>query len=254
MIDRLHREVERHELYDRSQSAHRRAGAHSGKSVLGNGCVDNATGSEFFEQSLGHLVRALILGNFLAHHEDPVVAPHFLGHGVSQGFAHGDGGGRRAFWRCGIGSGLRLVVLRDGRLIRLIASDVFAFAWFVSNRCFWAFSLHEFVCLDLGLLCRRLWRRTTRVLVFTSHNGDHGADLDAFGAFGNHDLANGPFIDRFEFHRRLIGFDLGQDVAGLDRVAFLDQPLGELAFFHCRRKRGHLDFDCHQYGSTNTSV
>ena len=34
-------------------------------------------------------------------------------------------------------------------------------------------------------------------------------------------------------------------IAGLDRVAFLDQPLGEVALFHGRRQGGHRDIDRH---------
>ena len=39
--------------------------------------------------------------------------------------------------------------------------------------------------------------------------------------------------------------DLGQHVAGFDRIAFFLQPLGEVALFHRGRKRGHQDFDGH---------
>ena len=39
--------------------------------------------------------------------------------------------------------------------------------------------------------------------------------------------------------------DLGVDVAGFDLVAFLLQPLGEVALLHRRRKSGHQDVDGH---------
>ena len=74
---------------------------------------------------------------------------------------------------------------------------------------------------------------------------DDRADLHAFGAFGHGDRGDHAFVDRFEFHRRLVGLDLGHDVAGRHRVAHLDQPFGQRAFFHGRRKRGHLDVDRH---------
>ena len=39
-------------------------------------------------------------------------------------------------------------------------------------------------------------------------------------------------VDRLELHRRLVGLDLGEDVAGGDAVAFLDQPFGQRALLH----------------------
>ena len=71
---------------------------------------------------------------------------------------------------------------------------------------------------------------------------DHGADLHPFGTFGNGNRSDDAFIDGFKFHRRLVGFDLGKDVAGGDAVAHLYQPFGKSAFLHRRGKRGHLDF------------
>ena len=40
---------------------------------------------EFVEQALRDLVGALVLGDFLAHHEDSVVAAHFLGQRADMG-------------------------------------------------------------------------------------------------------------------------------------------------------------------------
>ena len=42
-------------------------------------------------------------------------------------------------------------------------------------------------------------------------------------------------------HRRLVGLNLGDDVAGLDPLALSHKPLGELALLHSRRQRGHQD-------------
>jgi hypothetical protein len=50
---------------------------------------------------------------------------------------------------------------------------------------------------------------------FFQQHGDHLVDLDAFGAFLNDDLADRAFIDGFDFHGRLVGLDLGDDVAEL---------------------------------------
>ena len=94
MVDRLQREVERHELDDRLQPAHRRAGAEPGEAVFGNRRVDDACWAEFLEQPLRDLVRPLILGDLLAHDEDGGVDAHLLGHRVAQRFADGLAVGR----------------------------------------------------------------------------------------------------------------------------------------------------------------
>jgi hypothetical protein len=63
------------------------------------------------------------------------------------------------------------------------------------------------------------------VLAFLGQRRDHRADLHAFGAFGHGDLGDHAFVDRLELHRRLVGLDLGHDVARAHLVADLDQPL-----------------------------
>ena len=109
MVDRLHREVEGHELDDRLQTAHRRARAQTGETIFGDRRVDDALRAEFLKQTLRDLVRALIFGDFLAHHEDAVVFAHFLGHRIAQGFADGEFHHRGAFRdrgvRCALGGG-----------------------------------------------------------------------------------------------------------------------------------------------------
>jgi hypothetical protein len=52
MVDRLHGEVEGHELHDRLQTAKGRADAEAGKTVLGDRRVDDALSAEFVEQPL----------------------------------------------------------------------------------------------------------------------------------------------------------------------------------------------------------
>ena len=78
-----------------------------------------------------------------------------------------------------------------------------------------------------------------------TRSGDRRVDLDVLGAFRDQDLAQRALVHRLEFHRRLVGLDLGDDVAGLDRVTFLLQPFGELALFHGGRKRRHQNVDRH---------
>ncbi|KIU01394.1 hypothetical protein QU38_01860, partial [Staphylococcus aureus] len=88
VVDRLHREVEGHELDDRLEAAHRRPRTQAGKAIFGDRRVDHALGTELLEQALRDLVGALILGDFLAHHEDARILAHLLGHRVAQRLAN----------------------------------------------------------------------------------------------------------------------------------------------------------------------
>ena len=67
MVDRLHGEIKGHELDNRLQPGEGGANPNTGKTVLGNRCIDNPALTEFVQQSLTHLVGALILADFLAH-------------------------------------------------------------------------------------------------------------------------------------------------------------------------------------------
>ena len=114
------------------------------------------------------------------------------------------------------------------------------------------------VCVGLGLRgaafggARRsrvgLRRRSGDVDAFAlaGEDRDRRADLHPVGAFGDQDLGDLALVDRLELHRRLVGLDLGEDVARLHLVALLDQPFGERALLHRRGKRGHLEFDGHR--------
>jgi hypothetical protein len=84
-----------------------------------------------------------------------------------------------------------------------------------------------------------------RVLAFFQQGSRWGVDLHALGALGDQDLAHYAFVHRLEFHRGLVGLDLGEDIAGRDRVALLHQPFRERAFLHRGGQRGHQNFGCH---------
>ena len=87
----MHGEVERHELDDRPQARHGRADAEAREPLLGDGRIDYAPAAELLQQTLRDLVGALIFGDFLAHHEDPWVATHLLGHCIAECIADGCG-------------------------------------------------------------------------------------------------------------------------------------------------------------------
>ena len=83
------------------------------------------------------------------------------------------------------------------------------------------------------------------VLALLEQQGDRLVDLHALGAAGDQDLAERALVDRLDLHGRLVGLDLGDDVAGLDRVALVLEPLGEVALGHGRRQGRHQDLDRH---------
>jgi len=85
------------------------------------------------------------------------------------------------------------------------------------------------------LLRWRCGRRLVEIggaLAVRENGSDRRVDGNVGRALGDQDLAERAFIGRLDFHRRLVGFDLGDDIAGLDGLAFLFQPLGKVALFH----------------------
>ena len=83
------------------------------------------------------------------------------------------------------------------------------------------------------------------VLTFLEQNGDGRIDGDLLRALGDQNLAQHAFVDGFDLHRRLVGLDLGDDVARGDAVALVLQPAGEVSLGHRRRQRGHQYGDRH---------
>ena len=79
-------------------------------------------------------------------------------------------------------------------------------------------------------------------------------DRHVLRALRHDDLRERALVDRLDFHGRLVGLDLGDHVAGLDLVAFLLQPLGEVALLHRRRERGHEDVDRHRQCPRSSSA
>ena len=193
--------------------------------MFGDRRVDHAHVAEFFQQPLRDFVGTLILRDFLAHQEHGGIATHFFRHRITQRLAHRHGDKFGAVRNVHVGErglrGLRIVRLLRRGLGTLFFDTGFDF------------------CFGLGLFASGLFRlRSSDRFGFLSgvaigqQGGDRIVDLHAFGAFGNQNLPDLALIDGFEFHRSLVGFDLGQNIAGLYRVAFLHQPFGQLALFH----------------------
>ena len=85
-----------------------------------------------------------------------------------------------------------------------------------------------------------------------SEHGNDAVHLHILGAGRNDELRDPALIDRLDFHRRLVRLDLGDDVAGANLVAFLDEPFRQRALFHRRGKGGHQDIRRH--GQAPTAV
>jgi len=92
---------------------------------------------------------------------------------------------------------------------------------------------------------RRRHGRRLHILAFLRQHGDELIDRHVIGALRHDDLGQRAVLDGFVFHRRLVGLDLGDHVAGLDRIALFLEPLRKVALFHCGRQRGHQDIDWH---------
>ena len=97
------------------------------------------------------------------------------------------------------------------------------------------------------LRCASADRRSVASSSLGVDDGDRRVDLYVLGAGGNEDLGKLALVDRLDLHRRLVGLDLGDDVAGLDLLAHLHQPLGERALLHGGRQRGHQDLRRHRF-------
>src|SRR5262249_5219256 len=68
-------------------------------------------------------------------------------------------------------------------------------------------------------------------------------------ALGDQPLAQHAFAARGELHHGLVGFDFGEDVAALDGVALVLEPLHEAAFFHRGAQGLHEHFRRHRQAS-----
>jgi hypothetical protein len=83
------------------------------------------------------------------------------------------------------------------------------------------------------------------LLALLEQHADHRVDRHAFRAVADHDLAERALVDCLHLHGRLVGFDLGDDIARRDVVALVLEPAREIALGHGRRQRRHADLDRH---------
>ena len=209
LVDRLHGEIEGHELDNGLQPGEGRTHRKAGEAMLGDRRIDHAPGAELVEHPLRNLVGALILAHFLAHQEDVRVAAHFLRHGFAQRLTHRHGHHLGAFghFRRRGGSRGDDGWCRDGS------------------------SLGRFRRLSLRSGCG----------IRLANDGDGRVDLHVLGAGRHENGSERTLVHGFHFHGGLVGLDLGDDIAGLHHVAHVLEPLGELALFHGGRQGGHED-------------
>ena len=71
-----------------------------------------------------------------------------------------------------------------------------------------------------------------RILAIFQNQSDYGVNLDGLGTIGHQNSAEHAFIDGFDFHGGLVGFDLRQYVARCDGIALFLVPGGEIALRH----------------------
>ena len=174
--------------------------------MFGNRRVDHAPRAEFLQKTLCDLICALIFGDFFAHHKDRFIGAHFFGHCIAQSLAHSHCNHRRSGWNLSRGR-------RSGNSRR--------------HGHFRA-SLHGVG----GFWSRRGNRHRIGAFTFCGNDRNRRVDCDIFRAVCDQDLSEHALIDRFDFHRRLVGLDLGEHIAGLDLVADLLDPFGKFALFH----------------------
>ncbi len=84
------------------------------------------------------------------------------------------------------------------------------------------------------------------ILAFRQEHRNRRIHRHAFCALRDHDFPDRALVDGFDFHRRLVGLDLGDGVARGNAIAFLLQPFRKLALLHGGRQRGHEDGGGHR--------
>ena len=97
---------------------------------------------------------------------------------------------------------------------------------------------------ELGLAPHGL-RRCRAALALALQPCDRRIDLHLLGPFRHQERLDHALVDGFHLHGRLVGLDLGDHVAALDRVADLHVPFGERPLLHGGRQRRHQHIDAH---------
>src|SRR5688572_16736709 len=78
LVGGKNREIESHELNDRTEPGHCSANAQAGKSEFRYGGIDDSFITKLGQKAFRNLVCSLIGGDFLAHQENVFVAQHLF--------------------------------------------------------------------------------------------------------------------------------------------------------------------------------
>lgn len=89
MVDGLQREVHCHKFNNWLQAHEGSTACQTSKAGLGDWSVHYSVPSELFEESLGDLVSAIVLGHFLTDQEHLTVSLELLTHRLVQGLSVG---------------------------------------------------------------------------------------------------------------------------------------------------------------------
>ena len=74
------------------------------------------------------------------------------------------------------------------------------------------------------------------VFTISQDHGDGRVDFHALGSGRYKNFAKLALVSGFDLHRRLVGLDLGDDIARVNLVAFGFHPFGKFALFHRGRQ------------------
>ena len=161
-------------------------------------------GAELLQQALGDLVGALILGDLLAHDED--VRRRGASPRPWRRAAPRARSSTPSRCRPGCRDRRRLrPSARPERQLRQLGARLPALRLPAARLRRWR--------RRFG--CAAPWPTSPALFAFRSEHGDRRVDLHALGALGDQDLAERALVDGLDLHRRLVGLDLGDDVAGL---------------------------------------
>ena len=83
------------------------------------------------------------------------------------------------------------------------------------------------------------------ILALLQDQADDRIYSHPFGAGRHHDPAEGALVGRLHLHRRLVGLDLAQDIAGGDLIPLALEPARDIALGHRRREGRHQNLDWH---------
>ena len=83
------------------------------------------------------------------------------------------------------------------------------------------------------------------ILALLQDQADDRIYSHPLGAGWHHDPAEGALVGRLHLHRRLVGFDLAQDIAGSDLIPLALEPARDIALGHRRREGRHQNLDWH---------